>query len=88
MEVRFSGCEFLDFETHYGGCKRQAIAIGQGSLCWKRHDPEGALKLVQFCKKRGRMNSPEYCLSEQNKGCSDYHEIQHTIEVSQEELDS
>lgn len=27
MEAKFSGCEFLDYEPHYGECKRQAYLM-------------------------------------------------------------
>ena len=85
MEVKFLACEHLDYEPHYGPCKRQLISCNGTKMCWKR-----AMNgdLAQFCKKRGRINSPVDCLDKDNAGCLDYTESEHTIDVSQEEIDS
>jgi len=87
MIVEFTACEHLDFEPNYGGCKRQMIAGGK--LFWMR--PDYGIdnpRMVQFCKKRGRLNSPELCTKEANAQCSDYKEFNHVIEIEQEEIDS
>ena len=81
--VQFRACRFLDFEPHYGNCKRQLISVSETKLCWKRtHD------LVQFCSKRGRINSPAGCLTKATAGCNDYEGVDRDIEVPIEELES
>ena len=77
-EIKFTACEHLDFSDHYTA-QKALVSVGETKICWERKDPEGVFKLCQFCKKRGRMNSPEYCVSEKTKGCSDYKEIEHVV---------
>lgn len=79
--VKFRGCEHLDFETRYTA-KRQQTPKG---LFWMR---EAAPSMVQFCKKKGRIYGCESCLSEANKQCNSYNEIEHSVSVSLEELES
>ena len=85
MEVKFTACEHLDYEPHYGDCKRQQIMCGGRKLCWKRAVNGN---LVQFCKLRGRINNLTGCLSEATAACTEYNEVEHAISVSQEENDS
>ena len=85
MEVKFSACEHLDFEPNYGNSKRQLISCGSTKMCWKR-----AMNgdLAQFCKKRGRINSPVGCLDKDNAACTDYIEKKYIVDVPQEEIES
>lgn len=86
MEVEFFACAELDYDPNYGNCKRQLISSGGTTkMCWKR---AGNGDLVQFCKLRGRINSPVGCLSKENAVCSDFKDVARAVEVSQEELDS
>lgn len=52
-------CELVSISDHLG---------------WERLDPEGKVQLCQFCKLRGRLNSPEACIGKQNALCGDYEE--------------
>jgi len=83
MKIKFEGCEHLDFLPNYGNCKRQEIA--GGGLFWMRDVDPSMPSMVQFCKKRGRLNFPEACLK---KGeCSDYKKIEHCVDVGLDELE-
>ena len=84
MKVEFFACAELDYEPNYGNCKRQLIS-SVAKLCWKRANNGD---LVQFCKLRGRINSPVGCLSKERAVCSDFKEVVRSVEVPQEELDS
>jgi len=87
MAVEFTACEHLDFEPKYAGCKRQML--GNGKLFWMRPDyGTDNPRMVQFCKKRGRLNNPESCTKEGNAQCSDYKEFNHVIEIEKEEIES
>lgn len=79
--VIFKGCEYLDFEPKYDA-KRQQTGMG---LFWMR---EREPSMVQFCKKRGRLYGCQACLSESNKQCSDFNEVEHAVQVPVEELES
>ena len=90
-KIKFKGCKDLDFSDNYRpACKRQLIKLGTDSkLFWMRPDyGENNPLMVQFCKKRGRLNNPELCLSESHSMCSDYEEIEHIVSVDKEELES
>lgn len=85
MEVKFNACKHLDFEEKYINCKRQMLY--NNKLFWLREKvPADFPKMVQFCKKRGRMNAPGYCLNEDCAGCSDYEDFEHIVDVDEEEL--
>ena len=84
MKVEFTACEHLDYEPHYGSCKRQLISCNGGEkLCWKRPSD-----LVQFCKKRGRINDPVGCLTQDHAICNDYNETEWAVDVPDEELEA
>jgi hypothetical protein len=89
MEVNFTACEHLDYEPKYGNCKRQLISRGKTKLCWKRPVPTDDIEfsLVQFCKLRGRINSPTGCLDKSSAVCSEFNEVVRVVDVPQEELD-
>ncbi len=90
-EIKFTGCQDLDFSDNYRPtCKRQLIKSGaDAKLFWMRHDyGESNPLMVQFCKKRGRLNNPEACLSEAHSACNDYEEIEHVVMVEAEELEN
>lgn len=54
-------------------------------LFWMR---EAQPSMVQFCKKKGRLDGCESCLSEANKKCNSFNEIEHQVSVSIDELNS
>jgi len=80
QEINFLACEHLDFSDSYSA-KKDAISTKFGTkICWNRPVIDSTYpSLVQFCKKRGRLNSPESCLCESNKMCSDYNDFNHTV---------
>ena len=55
-------CKHLDFEDNYSAC--ELVEHPMGFKYWKRLAPpyEGAPVNVQFCKRRGRINSMTSCL--------------------------
>ena len=81
QKVKFTGCKHLDYEDHYTAKKELIQVQGGIKICWNRPIIDSSYpSLVQFCKLRGRLNSPELCLSETCKMCSDYEEIEHIVE--------
>ncbi len=85
MKIHFKACEHLDYGPDYGQCRRQLININGTSLCWRRTIIGD---LVQFCKLRGRINSPTACLSKDAAICNDFNETMKNVDVPQEELDN
>ena len=86
MEIKFTACEQLDFSDHYIAKKELIGSGGVTKVCWDRPVIDDSYpRLVQFCKKRGRMNNPECCLCEKDKGCMDYKDFEHTVEVDKED---
>ena len=75
-EIKFKACEHLDFAYNYTAKK---VNFGT-KVCWER-DVEDVSnpRLVQYCKKYGRLNTPDSCLREADKMCSDYKEFEHTV---------
>lgn len=84
-QIKFNACEHLDFSDNYTAKKEPIQDGGVTKVCWNRPViDESFPKLVQFCKKRGRLNSPEICLCEQNKRCSDFKDFEHVVTLSAE----
>ncbi|PHS35693.1 MAG: hypothetical protein COA82_03520 [Alkaliphilus sp.] len=83
---RFQACKYLDFKPSYANCKRQAVS--NGKLFWLRmNQPAGNPTMVQFCSKRGRLNTGGACLHEAAKLCSSYEQVEHIINVPKDEID-
>ena len=75
-EIKFTACEYLDFADKYTAKK---VLFGT-KVCWEREViDETSPRLVQYCKKSGRLNYPESCLREADKMCSDYKEFEHAV---------
>lgn len=80
-KIQFTACKHLDFDDHYTAKKELISTRGETKICWNRPVIDSSYpSLVQFCKLRGRMNSPELCLFETYKMCSEYQEIEHNVE--------
>jgi len=78
-DVKFTACKHLDFSDNYYAKKQ---LLSGGKVFWLREAPyEGAARLVQFCKKRGRINFATGCTSAETAVCSDYEEIEHFVNV-------
>ena len=76
-KIKFTACEHLDFADKYTAKK---VLINYTKVCWERDVVDVSFpRLVQFCKKSGRLNNPVSCLREADKMCSDYKEIEHTV---------
>ena len=76
-KIKFTACEYLDFADNYTAKK---ALINGTKVCWERELIDASFpRLVQFCKKSGRLNNPDCCLSEADKMCSDYKEFEHTV---------
>ena len=76
--VTFSCCEHLDFSDNYTARKNLISSDGATKVTWDRRGPYG-MSLVQFCKKCGRINVPEGCLSEDRAACLDYSEVEASV---------
>jgi len=75
-KIKFTACEHLDFADNYTAKK---VLFGT-KVCWERKIVDVLFpRLVQYCKKSGRLNNPESCLREADKMCSDYKEFEHTV---------
>jgi len=83
-DVKFTCCEYLDFSDSYSAKKCLISSGGATKVTWDRRGPYG-MSLVQFCKKRGRINDPEGCLDEDHSRCMDYAETE--ASVSEESID-
>ena len=79
-EIQFLACEHLDFSDNYAA-QKDAISTKFGTkVCWNRPTIDSTYpSLVQFCKKRGRLNSPEACLCQANAQCNDYNDFNHKV---------
>lgn len=86
---KFKGCRFLDFSDKVEGVIKVLDTRIDPFVYWDRtgyvnnifgKEDRQAPRKVQFCTKRGRLNSPIACvLSEGNKRCPDYDEIEYDI---------
>ena len=75
-KIKFTACEYLDFADNYSAKK---VLFGT-KVCWERDVVDVSFpRLIQFCKKSGRLNNPDSCLREADKMCSDYKEFEHTV---------
>jgi len=75
-KIKFTACEHLDFADNYTAKK---VLFGT-KVCWERKIIDVLFpRLVQYCKKSGRLNNPESCLREADKMCSDYKEFEHMV---------
>ena len=84
-EIKFRACIHLDFSDNYVAEKELIENCGETKVCWDRPViDESYPKLVQFCKKRGRLNNPESCLCEEYKLCNDYEETTHIVTIDLE----
>ena len=81
--IKFTACKHLDFDDNYSAEKVLISGCGETKVCWDRPVVDESYPgLVQFCKKRGRMNKPELCTCEEKKGCSDYEDFNHEINLN------
>jgi len=79
--ISFTGCIHLDFSDNYKA-KKNLINLGETKVCWDRpHIYEAEPRLVQFCKFRGRLNSPEACHNFETKMCYKYEEFKHHVSL-------
>jgi hypothetical protein len=82
-KIKFTACEHLDFDDNYTAKKELIGNYGTTKVCWDRPVIDDSYpRLVQFCKKRGRLNNPECCLREADKMCSDYKDFEHSVIIS------
>lgn len=78
MGLKFKGCEHLAYENNYSQCEKVQI---EDHACWERLFAEGEMpRFVQFCKKRGRLNSHNSCIGYCNRACGDYKETEHDVD--------
>jgi len=75
--MEFTACKYLDFDDKYPAAKKQVL--GSGKVFWLRDVSFNEPAMVQFCKLRGRRNSPEACTKEKFAGCSSYEEFTHNV---------
>ena len=74
--IKFTACEELDFADNYTAKK---VLFGT-KVCWERKMVDVLFpRLIQYCKKSGRLNNPDCCLREADKMCSDYKEFEHNV---------
>jgi len=80
VTVTFSGCKHLDYEDHYTA--RKELLSGDRVFWMREVSPyEGAPRMVQFCKRRGRINDPERCFTADKACCSDFSPVLHRVVV-------
>lgn len=84
-EVIFNACKHLDFSDSYNAKKELIGNYGITKVCWDRSVIDDSYpRLVQFCKKRGRLNNPESCLRISDKCCNDYEDFEHIVTIETE----
>lgn len=76
--MKFIACKHLDYDTEYSNCKRQVL--GSGHVFWLRDVEPDLPRMVQFCKLRGRINSPQGCTCKQHAHCSEYEDSEHEVD--------
>lgn len=81
-KIKFNGCAHLDFSDNYSAKKQ---ILSGGSVFWLRDVSPELPSMVQFCSLRGRLNSPESCLCERSKQCSEFLSTEHVVEVEVED---
>ncbi len=87
-EIKFNACKYLDFSDSYAAKKETIIIDGQVKVYWHRPVIDNTYpSKVQFCKKRGRLNSPFSCLNCHEAMCSDFEDSEHTVIDVTKELD-
>lgn len=81
--LKFIACEFLDFEDNYTAKKEIINHNNSKKICWNRPTIDNSYpSLVQFCKKRGRLNNPTSCLCNKDKACNDYKDFNHNVSLT------
>ena len=76
VKIKFTACEHLDFDDND---RAKKVLFGT-KVCWERKIVDVLFpRLIQYCKKSGRLNTPESCLREADKMCSDYKEFEHNV---------
>ena len=81
--LKFTACKYLDFSDNYTAEKNLIQVEGEMKVCWNRPVIDDSFpQLVQFCKKRGRMNNPEMCVCVENQQCQDYEDVIHEVDLS------
>jgi hypothetical protein len=81
-KLKFTACKQLDFSDNYTAEKNLISQGTETKVCWDRPViDESYPRLVQFCKLRGRLNSPESCLCENNARCNEYKDFGHVIDL-------
>lgn len=85
-EVTFRCCKYLDHdESHYNQCKLKALPHNLG-VYFERGEvwtEGGNPRDVQFCSRRGRLNSKFACMADAGGECGDYDEVERTVGVSE-----
>lgn len=76
---KFVACKHLDYSDNYIAKKQ---ILGTGKVFWLREAPyPDAPVMVNFCQKRGRLNSAESCHTPNKAMCSDYEDFEHVVTV-------
>lgn len=73
--MKFTACNHLRFDDAFPKAQKQVLA--NGKVFWLRDTDTP--RMVQFCMLRGRLNSPESCLSAGTARCSHYEEVEHDV---------
>ena len=76
--MKFTACKYLDFTNNYSAHKQPLVDTGK--VCWRRPSCyEGAPEMVQFCRKRGRLNNPYHCTTNELARCDLYEDYEHDV---------
>jgi hypothetical protein len=82
--LTFNACKHLDFDDHYTAKKEPMQFNGEIKVRWNRPViDETYPNLVQFCKKRGRLNKEYSCLCKDTAACNDYIDFKHTVTLNE-----
>ncbi len=82
--IRFTACKYLMYEGVTDAIEKRTVYLDETKVY--HHRPPNLAPFgnndVQFCKKRGRINSRIACLNHSLRECSYYEDAQHVVFVN------
>lgn len=72
------GCKHLMYNETKMADSCSVAGLGNDNATWERHGPNG-FQLCQFCDQRGRLGSPDACISESRAQCRDFEMHEHQV---------
>lgn len=82
--IKFTACKYLMYKDLTHVIEKRAVLLDEIKVYHHRPDSIAfdGNNDVQFCKKRGRLNSKIACLNHSLRVCQDYEDAQHVVFVN------